>query len=158
MNTEVIVTCAVTGAADTADKHPDLPITPEQIADAAIEAAKAGAAVAHIHVRDPETGKGNRDPALFREVVERVRDGDADVIVNLTAGMGGDWVPSDDDPAVGGPGTDMVGPEERLIHVEELVPEICSLDCCTLNFGESVYINTPAYLRVMAQRIKYCGV
>ena len=127
MNSEVIVSCAVTGAADTADKHPDLPITPEQIANAAIEAAKAGAAVAHCHVRDPETGKGSRDPELFREVVDRIRDSDTDVIINLTAGMGGDFVPDDDDPSKMGPGSDMVGPLERLEHVEALLPEICSL-------------------------------
>ena len=129
MNSEVIVSCAVTGAADTADKHPDLPITPEQIANAAIEAAKAGAAVAHCHVRDPETGKGSRDPELFREVVDRIRDSDTDVIINLTAGMGGDFFPSEDDPSVAGPGSDVVGADERLKHVEMLLPEICSLDC-----------------------------
>ena len=158
MNSEVIVSCAVTGAADTADKHPDLPITPEQIANAAIEAAKAGAAVAHCHVRDPETGKGSRDPELFREVVDRIRDSDTDVIINLTAGMGGDFFPSEDDPSVAGPGSDVVGADERLKHVEMLLPEICSLDCGTLNFGESVYMSTPDILRVMAQRIKDCGV
>ena len=158
MNNEVIVTCAVTGASDTADKHPDLPITPEQIANAAIEAAKAGAAVAHCHVRDPETGQGSRDPALFREVVDRIRDSGTDVIINLTAGMGGDFIPSADDPGVAAPGSDVVGAVERLKHVEELLPEICSLDCGTLNFGESVYISTPDILRVMAQRIKDCGV
>ncbi len=158
MNTEVIVTCAVTGAGDTADKHPGLPITPEQIATAAIEAAKAGAAVAHIHVRDPETGKSSRDPALFRQVVERVRDSGTDVVINLTAGMGGDFFPSADDPGTGGPGTDMVGPVERLVHVEELLPEICSLDCGTLNFADGIYINTAEYLRVMAGRIRDCGV
>jgi uncharacterized protein (DUF849 family) len=158
MNSEVIVTCAVTGAGDTADKHPDLPVTPEQIADAAIEAARAGAAVAHIHVRDPDTGKASRDPALFREVVERVRGSDTDVIINLTAGMGGDFFPGADNPATGGPGTDMAGPVERLVHVEELLPEICSLDCGTLNFADGVYISTAEYLRVMAKRIKDCGV
>ena len=158
MNSEVIVSCAVTGASDTADKHPDLPITPEQIASAAIEAAKAGAAVAHCHVRDPETGKGSRDPELFREVVDRIRDSDTDVIINLTAGMGGDFIPSEDDPSVAGPGSDVVGAVERLKHVEALLPEICSLDCGTLNFGESVYMSTPDILRTMAQRIKDCGV
>ncbi len=158
MNNEVIVTCAITGAGDTADKHPALPVTPEQIADAAIEAAKAGAAVAHIHVRNPGTGKASRDPALFREVVERVRGSDTDVVINLTAGMGGDFFPGAEDPATGGPGTDMVGPIERLVHVEALLPEICSLDCGTLNFADGVYINTAEYLRVMAKRTKDCGV
>ena len=158
MNRDVIVTCAVTGAGDTVDKHPDIPITPEQIAKAAIEAAKAGAAIAHMHVRDPQTGAASRDPNLFREVVERVRDSDTDVVVNLTAGMGGDYVPSEEDPMVPGPGTDLVGADQRLTHVEDLLPEICSLDCGTLNFGDSVYMSTPSILRTMAQRIRDCGV
>ena len=158
MNQDVIITCAVSGAGDTVGKHPAIPVTPQQIAEAAIEAAKAGAAIAHCHVRDPETGKGSRDPALFREVVDRIRDSGVDVVVNLTAGMGGDFVPGEDNPVIGGPGSDLVGPEERLRHVEELTPEICSLDCGTLNFGNSVYVSTPAYLRVMAARIKELGV
>jgi uncharacterized protein (DUF849 family) len=160
MNNDVIITCAVTGAGDTLSKHPGVPVTPEQIADAAIEAAKAGAAVAHIHVRDPETGKGSRDPELFAEVVDRVRSSNTDVIINLTAGMGGDWTPSDDDPAMPGPGTDMVGPLERLAHVKNLLPEICSLDCGTLNFGDgnNIYISTPPFLRKMAQLVQEWGV
>jgi len=160
VNRDVIITCAVTGAGDTLDKHPGVPVTPEQVAAAAIEAAQAGAAIAHIHVRDPETGKGSRDPELFRQAVELVRASGTDVIINLTAGMGGDWVPSDDDPSVGGPGTDMVGPEERLIHVEALRPDICSLDCGTMNFsdGADIYVSPPAYLRAMAGRIRDCGV
>ncbi|MCP5081979.1 MAG: 3-keto-5-aminohexanoate cleavage protein [Alphaproteobacteria bacterium] len=160
MNFEPIITCAVTGAGDTTGKHPGVPVTPKEIADAAIEAAKAGAAVAHIHVRDPETGKGSRDLGLFKEVVDRVRSSDTDVVVNLTAGMGGDWVPSEDDPAMPGPGTDMIGPEERLAHVKENLPEICSLDCGTLNFGNGneIYISTPPYLRKMAELTKEWGV
>jgi uncharacterized protein (DUF849 family) len=160
MNNEVMITCAVTGAGDTVGRHPGVPVTPEQVADAAIEAAKAGAAVAHVHVRDPETGKGSRDPALFREAVERIRDSGTDVVINLTAGMGGDWVPSDDDPSLPGPGTDMIGPAERLAHVEDLKPEICSLDCGTLNFGggNEIYISTPAYLKAMAEQVKAWGV
>lgn len=160
MNNEVIVSCAVTGAGDTVGKHDGVPVTPEQIATATIEAAKAGAAIAHIHVRDPETGLGSRDPALFREVVERVRASDTDVVINLTAGMGGDWVPSADDPAMPGPGTDMVGAQERLAHVEELLPEICSLDCGTLNFGndDTIYISTPPTLRKMAELTSQWGV
>ena len=160
MNYDVIVTCAVTGAGDTVGKHPGVPVTPQQIADAAIEAAKAGAAIAHLHVRDPDTGQGSRDPDLFRQAVELVRESDTDVVINLTAGMGGDWVPSDDDPSVGGPGTDMIGPEERLVHVEALRPEICSLDCGTMNFGNGneTYISTPGYLRQMASMIKEWGV
>ena len=160
MNFEVVVTCAVTGAGDTVGRHPGVPVTPVQIADAAIEAAKAGAAVAHIHVRDPETGKGSRDPELFREVVERVRSAGTDVVINLTSGMGGDWAPSDDNPAMPGPGTDMIGPLERLAHVQDCMPEICSLDCGTMNFGDGneIYISTPPYLRKMAELTKEWGV
>ncbi|MEM7171681.1 MAG: 3-keto-5-aminohexanoate cleavage protein [Pseudomonadota bacterium] len=160
MNNEVIITCAVTGAADTADKHPDLPVTPKQVADAAIEAAKAGAAVAHCHVRDPETGKAARDPALFAEVVERIRDSDTDVVINLTAGMGGDWMVNPDNPIEPAPGTDIAPALERLAHVEGCLPDICSLDCGTLNFGDgnSIYISTPDMLRTMAARVKELGV
>ena len=160
MNYEVMVTCAVTGAGDTIGKHPGIPVTPKQIASAVVEAAKAGAAVAHIHVRDPQTGKGSRDPQLFKEVVDRVRSADTDVVINLTAGMGGDWVPAADDPAMPGPGTDMVGALERLAHVEGLLPEICSLDCGTLNFGngDEIYISTPPTLRKMAALTKEWGV
>lgn len=160
MNHDVIVTCAVTGAGDTVGRHPGVPVTPEQIADAALEAANAGAAVAHIHVRDPETGQGSRDPELFKEVVDRIRDSDTDVVINLTAGMGGDWVPSADNPAMPGPGTDMIGAMERLAHVEGLLPEICSLDCGTLNFGndDTIYIATPPTLRKMAALTQEWGV
>ena len=160
MNNEVIVTCAVTGAGDTLGKHPEVPVTPEQISNAAIAAAKAGASVAHIHVRDPETGLGSRDVNLFKEVVERIRDSKTDVVINLTAGMGGDWIPSEEDPSMPGPGTDMVGPEERLAHVKEIHPEICSLDCGTMNFGNGneIYISPPGYLREMASMIQEWGV
>ena len=160
MNYEVIVSCAVTGAGDTVGKSPLIPVTPEEVANAAIEAAKAGASIAHIHVRDPKTGKGSRDPELFREVVDRIRSSDTDVVINLTSGMGGDWNPSDDDPSMPGPGTDMIGPLERLAHVKELLPEICSLDCGTLNFGNGndIYIATPPYLRKMAELTKEWGV
>ena len=160
MNNEVIVTCAVTGAGDTLGKHPEVPVTPEQISNAAIAAAKAGASVAHIHVRDPETGLGSRDVNLFKEVVERIRDSNTDVVINLTAGMGGDWVPSQENPSMPGPGTDMIGPEERLGHVKEIHPEICSLDCGTMNFGNrnEIYISPPGYLREMASMIQEWGV
>jgi len=160
MNYEVIVSCAVTGAGDTVGKSPLIPVTPEEVANAAIEAAKAGAAIAHIHVRDPETGKGSRDPELFKEAVDRIRSSDTDVVINLTSGMGGDWNPSDDDPSMPGPGTDMIGPLERLAHVKELLPEICTLDCGTLNFGNGndIYIATPPYLRKMAELTKEWGV
>ncbi len=159
MNKNVIITCAVTGAGDSLARHPDLPVTPEQIAEAVLSAAKAGAAVAHIHVRDPKTGKGARDVELFRQVVERVRDSDTDVIINLTAGMGGAWFPGEEDPSLPGPGTDMIGPEERLAHVEALRPEICSLDCGTMNFGDNeIYISTPDFLWKMAGLIQEWGV
>jgi uncharacterized protein (DUF849 family) len=163
VNWEVFVTCAVTGAGDTADRSEHVPVTPEQIADSAIEAARAGAAIAHIHVRDPDTGKGARDPALYRAVVERIRASDVDVVLNLTAGMGGDLVlggaeaPFPPDEA----GTDMAGAAERLAHVEELLPEICTLDCGTMNFaagGDYVMVNTPAMLRAMAARVRELGV
>jgi uncharacterized protein (DUF849 family) len=160
MNTEVIVTCAVTGAGDTVGKHPAIPVTPQQIADAVIDSANAGASVAHIHVRDPDTGKGSRDCRLYREVVERVRSRNVDIILNLTAGMGGDFELGDRDPKIAGPNTDLVGPLERLVHIEELRPEICTLDCGTLNFGDGnlIYISTPAYLRAGARRIRELGV
>ena len=160
MNFDVVVSCAVTGAGDTTGKNPYVPITPKEVADAAIEAAKAGAAIAHVHVRDPETGKGSRDPKLFNDVVDRVRDSNTDVVINLTAGMGGAWVPDPANPAMPGASTGMIGPEERLAHVKECMPEICSLDCGTLNFGngDEIYISTPPMLRKMAQLTKEWGV
>jgi uncharacterized protein (DUF849 family) len=163
VNQDVFITCAVTGAGDTTGASDRVPVRPEQIADAAIEAARAGAAVAHIHVRDPGTGRGSRDPALYRAVVERVRAADVDVVLNLTAGMGGDLVLGGVDAPLpaDGDGTDMIGAEERLAHVAELRPEICTLDCGTMNFaagGDYVMVNTPAMLRAMAARIQALGV
>ncbi len=159
MNNDIIISCAVTGAGDTTSRSNLVPITPRQIADSAIEAAKAGAAVVHVHVRDPETGQGSRDPALFKETVDMIRDSGVDMIINLTAGMGGDWVPSEGDPSLPGPGTDMIGPEARLAHVVECKPDICSLDCGTMNFGGNyIYINTAPYLRTMAKIVQELGV
>lgn len=161
MNHNVIITCAVTGAGDTVDKHPAIPVTPKQIADAAVEAANAGATVVHCHVRDPKTGKGSRDPVLYREVMEHIKASGVDVIVNLTAGMGGDLeIGAGEKPTQFGPGTDLVGPLTRLVHVEELLPDICTLDCGTLNFGDgdTIYVSTPAALRVGAKRITELGV
>ncbi len=160
MNTDVIITCAVTGAGDTVSRSDKVPVTPRQIADAAIEAANAGAAVAHVHVRNPETGKGSRDPDLFEETVNLIRRSGVDVILNLTAGMGGDFNLDDDNPSSPGPGSDIVGPEERLVHVERLRPEICSLDCGTINFGDGneTYLNPAAWCRAMASRIRDMGV
>src|SRR6478752_8053043 len=117
MNHEVIISCAVTGAGDTVGKHPAIPVTPREIAESAIEAARAGAAIAHLHVRDPKTGKAARDPALYREAVGIIRESGVDVVINLTAGMGGDFVFNPDDPARGGPGTDMAAGVERVAHV-----------------------------------------
>ena len=161
MNHHVIVTCALTGAGDTVGKNPHVPVTPQQIAEAAVEAANAGATVVHCHVRDPQTGKGSRDPVLYREVMERIKASGVDVIVNLTAGMGGDLdIGPGENPTAFGPATDLVGPLTRLVHVEELLPDICTLDCGTLNFGDGdlIYVSTPAALRVGARRITELGV
>ncbi|MEU8728110.1 3-keto-5-aminohexanoate cleavage protein [Streptomyces tendae] len=160
MNENVIITCALTGAGDTVRKSPHVPVTPEQIARNAVEAAAAGAAVVHIHVRDPETGDPSRDPKLYREVVERVKETGTDVVINLTAGMGGDLVIDPDDPLTHLPGTDLVGGLERLPHVEDLLPDICTLDCGSLNFGDgsNLYVSTPDMLRAGARRIQELGV
>jgi uncharacterized protein (DUF849 family) len=163
VNTDAFITCAVTGAGDTVGRSPHVPVTPEEIADSALEAARAGAAIVHIHVRDPETGQGTREVSLYRSAVEAVRAADVDVVLNLTAGMGGDLllgppeapVPFDDG------GTDLVGATQRLAHVAELRPEICTLDCGTMNFaagGDYVMANTPDMLRAMAAQIRELGV
>ena len=160
MNFEVVLTCAVTGAGDTVGKSDKVPVSAKEIADDAIESAKAGATSVHIHVRDPESGKGSRDPKLFKEVVERIRNSSHDVVINLTAGMGGDWVVNDGDLNKPGLGTDMISAEERLAHVKECLPEICSIDCGTMNFGNGneIYISTPPFLREMAALTKKWGV
>jgi uncharacterized protein (DUF849 family) len=162
VNTEVFITCAVTGVGATTERSELVPVTPAQIADAALDAARAGAAIVHIHVRDPVTGGPSRDVDLYRNVVERIRSSDVDVVLNLTAGMGGDLVlggvesplPLRED------GTDMAGATERLEHVAELRPEICTLDCGTMNFAEGDYVmtNTPSMLREMARQIRELGV
>ena len=162
MNWEVFITCAVTGSGDTADKSPHVPRSPKEIAEAAIEAARAGAAIAHCHVRDPETGAPSRDPAMFREVVDRIRAADTDVVINLTAGMGGDLVtgPVEAPVPLNEAGTDMAGASERMAHVRGCLPEICTLDCGSMNFGEGDYVmtNTPAMLRAMAAQMTALGV
>jgi uncharacterized protein (DUF849 family) len=163
MNWEAFITCAVTGAGDTVGRSDEVPITPKQIAGAAIEAAEAGAATVHVHVRDPETGKGARDPRLFRAVVEEIRSSDVDVVINLTAGMGGDlMLGSDEAPLpLDEVGTDMAGASERLRHVEELLPEICTLDCGTMNFaagGDYVMVNGAGIVRAMARKVQALGV
>ena len=161
MQPKIIITCAVTGAGDTVGKHPAIPVTPEQIATAALAAASAGATVVHCHVRNVVTGKGARDLNLYRDVMERIRAKNTDVIINLTAGMGGDLVIGDGEtPMKFGEGTDVVGPLERLVHVKELKPEICTLDCGSLNFGDgnTLVIQTPMQLREQATLIKSYGV
>jgi uncharacterized protein (DUF849 family) len=161
MQSKVIITCAVTGSGDTVGKHPAVPVTPEQIANSALEAASAGATVVHCHVRNLKTGKGSRDVALYAEVMERIRAKNTNVIINLTAGMGGDLMVGDgENPMKWGEGTDLVGPAERLLHIKELRPEMCTLDCGTLNFGDgqSIMIQTPTQLREQARLIKSYGV
>lgn len=161
INRNVFITCAVTGSGDTVGRTPHIPVTPKQIAAAAVEAAKAGAAIAHIHVREPD-GSPSRRTALYREVVERIRESDTDVIINLTAGMGGDLILGGVDKPLPplAKGTDMAGAEERLEHVAALLPEICTLDCGTMNFGLGDYImtNTTAMLRSMGRRMTELGV
>ncbi|MBB4683477.1 BKACE family enzyme [Amycolatopsis jiangsuensis] len=160
MNHDVIVTCALTGAGDTVGRSPHVPVSPAQIAASAVEAANAGAAVVHIHVREPETGAPSREVALYREAVRLVRESGVDVVVNLTAGMGGDLVIDEEDPLKPVDGTDLVNAMDRLPHVEELLPDICTLDCGSLNFGEGsqLYVSTPDMLRAGARRIQELGV
>src|ERR1700722_15408713 len=163
MNTESFITCALTGAGDTVGRSPHVPVTPEQVAQAGIEAARAGAAIVHIHVRDPQTGQGSRDPELYRRAVELIRGSDVDVVLNLTAGMGGDLVLGGTERPLplDAVATDLAGAAERLRHVEQLRPEICTLDCGSMNFaagGDYVMTNTPEMLRAMAARIRELGV
>jgi len=162
MNREVFITCAVTGSGGTQDRSPHVPRSPQEIADSAIAAAKAGAAVVHCHVRDPDTGVPSRKLEYYREVTDRIREADVDVVLNLTAGMGGDMVfgdveaplPLKDD------GTDMIGASARVAHVAECLPEICTLDCGTMNFAEADYVmtNTPGMLTAMGRMMTELGV
>ncbi|WP_175946525.1 3-keto-5-aminohexanoate cleavage protein [Burkholderia pyrrocinia] len=162
MSRKVILTCAVTGNAPFNPKHPAMPITPAQIADACIEAAKAGASVAHIHVRDPETGGGSRDPRLFKEVVDRVRQSGTDIVLNLTCGLGAFFLPDPEDEARALPESDVIPVAERVRHLEECLPEIASLDITTGNQVEGklefVYLNTTRTLRAMARRFQVLGI
>jgi uncharacterized protein (DUF849 family) len=163
VNWDVFITCAVTGAGETTGKSPHVPVTPAQIADSAVDAARAGAAVVHIHVRDPDTGVGARRTELYAEVVERIRDSGTDVVINLTAGMGGDLVLGGDETPLppAADGTDMAGATERLDHVRTLRPEICTLDCGTMNFasgGDYIMVNSPGVLRSMARQVQELGV
>jgi uncharacterized protein (DUF849 family) len=157
----VIISCAVTGSGDTVDRHPAIPVTPAEIAQASIDAAKAGAAIAHIHVRNPETGQPTRDVHLFREVVDRIREADTDVIINLTTGIGGDlYLGPDDDVLNFREATDCVGQMERLEHVEASMPEICTLDCGSFNYlgNNYVYVSTQTMLERGARRLQEIGV
>ena len=152
MNRNVFITCAVTGSGGTQDRNPNVPRSPKQIAESAIAAAKAGAAIVHCHVRDPETGAAARDPKLYKELTERIRDSATDVVLNLTAGMGGDlYFGPTSSPLPLQDATDMGSAEDRMEHVAECLPEICTLDCGTMNFAEADYVmtNTPGMLRAM---------
>jgi len=161
INRDVFITCAVTGSGSTQDRSPHVPRSPKEIADSAIAAAKAGAAVVHCHVRDPETGTPSRNLAYFREVTDRIRDSEVDVVLNLTAGMGGDIVFGGvDKPLPPAAGTDMASADERVAHVAECLPEICTLDCGTMNFAEADYVmtNTPGMLQAMGKMMTDLGV
>ncbi|GAB4263675.1 MAG: 3-keto-5-aminohexanoate cleavage protein [Pararhodobacter sp.] len=162
MNREVFITCAVTGSGATQDRSPHVPRSPAEIASSAIDAAKAGAAIVHCHVRDPETGAPSRRLDLYREVTERIREAEVDVVLNLTAGMGGDVVfgPTERPLPLSEAGTDMVGAAERVEHVAQCLPEICTLDCGTMNFAEADYVmtNTPGMLQAMGRMMTALGV
>ncbi len=160
-NKDVFITCAVTGSGNTQNRSSEVPRSPKEIADSAIAAAKAGAAIVHCHVRDPETGAASRDPKLYRELTERIRDAETDVILNLTAGMGGDLVfgpPSSPLPLA--KGTDMGSAESRMEPIADCLPEICTLDCGTMNFAEADYVmtNTPGMLETMGGMMTELGV
>jgi uncharacterized protein (DUF849 family) len=158
MQRKVMIACAVTGSADTPSRNPAVPVTPEQIAASAIDAAKAGAAIVHIHVRDPKTTKPSMDGALYREVVERIRASGTDVLINLTTGPGARFIPGVDDPLKPAPGSTLALPAARVRHVVELKPDICSLDMGSMNMGGQVFVNTPGHLEAMAVEIRDAGV
>jgi len=161
MNREVFITCAVTGSGATQDRSPHVPRSPAQIAASAIDAARAGAAVVHCHVRDPDSGAPSRRLDLYREVTERIRDSEVDVVLNLTAGMGGDMVfGATEHPLPPVEGTDMIGAAARVEHIKQCLPEICTLDCGTMNFAEADYVmvNTPGMLQAMGRMMTHLGV
>ena len=161
MPSKTIVTCALTGSADTPSRNAAVPVTPEAIAASAIDAAKAGASVVHIHVRDPVSAKASMDLELYRQVCDRIRQSGIDLVINLTTGPGQRFMPGRDDPKVAGPGTTLTTPEVRIRHVVELQPELCSLDVATMNygsaFGDVAMINTLASLEAMATGIRSAG-
>ena len=158
MQDKVIITCAITGNIVKPEQHPALPVTPAQIADASLEAAEAGAAVVHIHVRDPATGKPSMELGHYREVMERIRASNRELVINLTTGPGGRFIPSEDDPRVAAPGSTLVAPEKRVEHIVALKPDICTLDLNTMNSGGDVVINTPRNVARMARIIREAGV
>ncbi len=158
MSRPVIITCAITGGGDTVSRSDKVPVTPEQIATAAIDAGKAGAAICHIHVRDPETGAPSMRQDLYAEVAGRIRDSDSTIVINLTTGPGAGFTPSADDPSRAAVPGSFRTPGERVRHVEELLPEVCSLDVATMNFGERAFVNVPEHLQEMARRIRAAGV
>jgi uncharacterized protein (DUF849 family) len=158
MQRKVMIACALTGAADTAKKSPAVPVTPEEIAQSGIDAAKAGAAIVHIHVRDPETGRASMDPALYRETVERIKASGVDVIINLTTGPGSRFVPGLDVPLEVEEGTNLRSVADRIQHILELRPEICSLDMGSMNMGRQVFVNSVGYLEAMATATRDAGV
>jgi uncharacterized protein (DUF849 family) len=153
-----MVACALTGAADTPGKNPAVPVTPKQIAESGIEAAKAGAAIVHIHVRDPKTTGPSMELAHYREVVDRIRDSGVDVVINLTTGAGARFVPGSNDPMIPDPRSTLRTPAERVQHVIELKPEICSLDMGSINMGNYVFVNTVPHIEEMAIAIRDAGV
>ncbi len=158
MSRKTILTAAITGNLMTPEISPYLPVTPEQIARQALDAAAAGAAIVHLHVRDPETAKGSMDLALYRELVDRIRSENTEVLLNLTTGEGGRFIPSDDDPRVAAPGSTLCAPERRVAHIEALLPDICTLDFNTMWSGQASVINSPRNLAIMAERIISAGV
>jgi uncharacterized protein (DUF849 family) len=158
MQRKVMISCAVTGSADTAKRNPAVPVTPAQIAASAIDAAKAGAAIVHIHVRDPQTTLPSMDGALYAEVVDRIRQSDTDVVINLTTGPGGRFAPDPADPMKPAPGSTLRTPRQRVQHVLDLRPEVCSLDMGSMNMGANVFVNTPSILEAMAVDIRDAGV
>ena len=155
---KTVITCAVTGNLVKPEQTPHLPITPEQIADECLAAAEAGAAQVHIHVRDPKTGRPSMDVELYRDVVNRIRLRNRELVINLTTGPGGRFIPSEDDPKVYAPGTTLLPPEKRVEHITRIRPDVCSLDLNTMNSGPDVVINTPRNVRRMAEAIRSAGV
>ncbi|MBT2569914.1 3-keto-5-aminohexanoate cleavage protein [Planococcus sp. ISL-110] len=158
MTRKVLLTAAVTGAGDTAAKNQYVPVTPKEIAASAIESAKAGATVAHVHARNPQTGGISHSLDHYREIIERIRESETDVIINITSGGGGDFIPNLSNPSMGGEGTDMQTPKERHEPVGSLLPEMCTLDCGSVNFGDMVYMSPTDWLREQARLIQASGV